>query len=697
MTEDQKYSDFMYELMTTNEESNDKLETTFIENQCSFLVDQDVLQSFHILQYDNPESNCRVDAWGLKPVINSDSDLSLVLVLSDFRDGQELESQALSTFRSYLEKGRRFFMSCLKDSFRFEELRCADESVISLADYIFENRESIFDVTIIGITNTRITSRNNTLVISENSKYDYLFHYDVWDFNRYDKIHSSTLGRESVDIDFVNDYELRGGLKALTADTRSPGMASYLFVLPGQVLYTMYEQWNERLLEQNPRTFLQFSTKVNKGLKNTLNKNPDRFFSYNNGITAVASGVDYDALSGSILSIKNFQIVNGGQTTASIYNCARNAKKKNELFFLDRVFVMVKMTVIEDPDKAMEIIPKISEYSNTQNKVSSSAFSIHHEYHKKMEEYSRKIWAPASSGQETHWYYERVQGQYKNAINLCKTPSEKKLFERQNPKNQMFKTVDLAKYVLAFDKRPDIVCKGAQKCYAEFCRDVLKADKDSDEIQKYDGTLNEGLFKENCAKALIYKALEKRQGNGVRFVSVPYIIASVINNLEKKGFILNFDYVWKKQWDNDALFDLLAAYDKTVLDCITSSMPQNTSLLSEWAKKPECWRIVEKINLNIGPLKNYVISLDEYLDIQKNDKIEQKAMNEAEAQVYCLNKGNSYWVKLKAFIIENKIQCTPSGLQMLDKASKPKSYISGPTSMYLLRLEERAKKAGFDE
>ena len=198
-------------------------------------------------------------------------------------------------------------------------------------------------------------------------------------------------------------------------------------------------------------------------------------------------------------------------------------------------------------------------------------------------------------------------------------------------------------------------------------------------------------------RILIYKALEKRQGNGVRFVSVPYIIASVINNLEKKGFILNFDYVWKKQWDNDALFDLLAAYDKTVLDCITSSMPQNTSLLSEWAKKPECWRIVEKINLNIGPLKNYVISLDEYLDIQKNDKIEQKAMNEAEAQVYCFNKGNSYWVKLKAFIIENKIQCTPSGLQMLDKASKPKSYISGPTSMYLLRLEERAKKAGFDE
>lgn len=700
MTEDQKYTDFLRDLINYDEESNNNdLETSFIEDQCNFLVDQDVLQSFHVLQYDNQELNCRVDAWGLKPVIDSDSDLSLVLVLSDFHGEQELESQPLSSFRSYLEKGRRFFMACMKDSFRFDKLRYEAESVRSLADYIYENKEAIYDVTIIGITNTKITSRSNTLVISENSKNDYLFHYDVWDFCRYDKIHSSTLGRESVDIDFVNDYELSGGLKALTADTRSPGMSSYLFVLPGQVLYTMYEQWNERLLEQNPRTFLQFSTKVNKGLKNTLNKAPDRFFSYNNGITAVASGVDYDERTGTISSIKNFQIVNGGQTTASIFNCARSAKKKNELFFLDRVFVMVKMTVIEDPEKAMEIIPKISEYSNTQNKVSSSAFSIQHEYHKKMEEYSRKIWAPASSGQETHWYYERVQGQYKNAINLCRTPGEKKLFERQNPKAQMFKTVDLAKYVFAFNKRPDIVCKGAQKCYAEFCRDILKADKDSDEIQKYDGTLNEGLFKENCAKALIYKALEKRQGNGVRFVSVPYIIASVVKNLEKRGFVLNFDYVWRKQWDNNVFFDLLASYDEAVLECITSAMPQNTSLLSEWAKKPDCWRIVENLSLDVSPLKDYVISLNEYLDTQKDDKKEQKAMNEAEAQVYCFTKGYKYWAKLRDFVRENKIQCTPSGFQMLERASKPNTLISisGPYAVYLLRLEERAIKAGFDE
>ena len=582
MTEEQKYTDFLRDLISFDEESNNNdLEMTFIEDQCSFLVDQDVLQSYHVLQYDNQDLNCRVDAWGLKPVVDSESDLSLVLILSDFRGVQDLESQPLSSFRSFLEKGRRFFMSCMKDTFRFDCIRYERESVKSLADYIYENKDSIYDVTIIGITNTKITSRSNTLVISENSRNDYLFHYDVWDFCRYDKIHSSSLGRESVDIDFVNDYELEGGLKALTADTKSPGMTSYLFVLPGQVLYTMYEQWNERLLEQNPRTFLQFSTKVNKGLKNTLNKNPDRFFSYNNGITAVASGVDYDERTGTISSITNFQIVNGGQTTASIFNCARNAKKKNELFFLDRVFVMVKMTVIEDSDKAMEVIPKISEYSNTQNKVSSSAFSIHHEYHKKMEEFSRKVWAPASSGEETHWYYERVQGQYKNAINLCRTPSEKKLFERQNPKLQMFKTVDLAKYVFAFNKRPDIVCKGAQKCYAEFCRDILKADKDSEETQKYDGSLNENLFKENCAKALIYKALEKRQGNGVRFVSVPYIIACVANNLEKRGYTFDYQSIWKRQWNNERFFDLLALYDDPVLVKIIMLMPEDVKILSE--------------------------------------------------------------------------------------------------------------------
>ena len=701
MSENEKYADYMQSVVDyAIDTPNNNLEVAFIERQCDFLVEQDVLQSYHILRYDNDNKNCRIDAWGLKPAIEPGEELSLVLILSDFRNDQELESMPLSTFRSYLEKGRRFFLSCLKDSFRFDDLKFESESVKSFADYICDNRDNLYDITIVGLTNTKVVSRDKTLVISENAKADYIFHYDVWDFCRYDKIYSSTLGRESVDINFVNDYELSDGLKALTADTQSPGMTSYLFVLPGTILYKMYEQWNERLLEQNPRTFLQFSTKVNKGLRNTLTKNPDRFFCYNNGLTAVASDVEYNSQNGTIASITNFQIVNGGQTTASIFNCARNAQKKKELFYLDKVFVMVKMTVINDDEKALEIIPKISEYSNTQNKVSSSAFSIHHEYHKKMEEFSRKIWAPAPSGQETHWYYERVQGQYKNAINLCKTPGEKKLFEKQNPKIQMFKTVDLAKYVFAFDMRPDVVCKGSQKCYAEFCKVVLKADKDSEEALKYDGSLNENLFKENCMKALIFKALEKRQGNGVRFVSVPYIIACVTKNLKKHGLILDFQTLWKRQWDNEKLFNLLSSYDRVVLQKITSLMPDNVQILSEWAKKPECWTALQGLDLDVSFLKDYAISEAEYEEQKKDSKGDLKITNEAEAQVYCFTKGYTYWTNLKKYAVDNNVK--PSSTMeasILDIACNPKSYIrlSGKQALILVKFESRVKKAGFED
>ena len=698
MSEEQKYCDYMQSVVEYASETTDNnLEVSFIERQCDFLVEQDVLQSYHVLRYDNPDKNCKIDAWGLKSSIESDSELSLVLILSDFRETKDLETMPLSTFRSYLEKGRRFFLSSLKESFRFEDLRNENERVKSFADYIYEKKDDLYDVTIVGITNTKIVSRDKTLVISENTKSDYIFHYDVWDFCRYDKIYSSTLGRESVDIDFVNDYEMAGGLKALTADTKSPGMTSYLFVLPGAVLYKMYEQWNERLLEQNPRTFLQFSTKVNKGLRNTLTKNPDRFFCYNNGLTAVASDVNYDEHSGSITSITNFQIVNGGQTTASIFNCARNAQKKKEFFFLDKVFVMVKMTVINDSEKAIEIIPKISEYSNTQNKVSSSAFSIHHEYHKKMEEFSRKIWAPASSGKETHWYYERVQGQYKNAINLCSTPGAKKLFETQNPKLQMFKTVDLAKYIFAFDMRPDVVCRGSQKCYAEFCRAILKADKDSEEeTMKYDGSLNEFLFRENCIKAMIFKALEKRQGNGVRFVSVPYIIACVTNNLKKQGLVFDFQSLWKRQWNNERLFDLLASYDDAVLEKITSLMSDNIQILSEWAKKSDCWFALQKLNLDISPLKDYTITEDEYESQKKGNRSDVKEMNETEAQVYCFKKGFQYWIKLRDYIHENDIFPSTVENSILNMACTPKKFLTGKQPLALVKLENRAIKAGFE-
>jgi hypothetical protein len=97
-----------------------------------------------------------------------------------------------------------------------------------------------------------------------------------------------------------------------------------------------------------------------------------------------------------------------------------------------------------------------------------------------------------------------------------------------------------------------------------------------------DGSVNENFFKENCAKALIFKALEERQGNGVRFVSVPYIISLVVSTLERRDLVLDYQNIWRKQWDNDILFDTLAGYDQ-LLSQIIETMPEtsNCSLSGE--------------------------------------------------------------------------------------------------------------------
>lgn len=688
------YTEYFNSLLEFHKETdNSDLSESYLEEQCTFLVDQDVLQSFHIIKYNNSSKNCRVDAWGLKPAVDNSLEGNLVLIISDFRDSETIVSQTLSAFRNYIEKGKRFFLNSLKDLFRLDELRKENDDVKALADFIYLNRNSIYDITIVGLTNTIISSRSNTLVISEISNSDFLFHYDVWDFDRCQKIWASQKGRESIDIDFVDDYGLANGIKALTADIKAADMMSFLFVLPGEVLYTMYEQWNERLLEQNPRTFLQFTGKVNKGIRRTLVNEPERFFCYNNGITAVASGVDYDVSNGNLLCIRNFQIVNGGQTTASIFNSARKAKKRKEEFHLEKVFVMVKMTVVENEDIAKDLIPSISEYSNTQNKVSSSAFSIHHVYHKKMEEFSRNIWTPVVGGIETHWYYERVLGQYKNAINLCRTPGEKSLFEKQNPKMQMYKTVDLAKYIFAFDKHPDVVCLGAQKCYAAFCKTYLGGDKESEEKQINDGSLNESLFKENCMKAMIFKALEKRQGNGVRFVSVPYIIACIIVNLEQRNLYFDLQSLWKNQLNNE-LPDLLASFDKTVIDKITETMPLGTAILSEWAKKPDCWRQLQFLRLDTRCLEPYCLNKDMYDEQKTDNKRSTKEIGEVEAQIYVFEKGIPYWKTIREFVSNKGIKVDTIQSSILNQLISGK-IISGKQSKLLVKLENTIIKEGF--
>ncbi|MEZ5284682.1 MAG: AIPR family protein [Vicinamibacterales bacterium] len=310
----------------------------------------------------------------------------------------------------------------------------------------------------------------------------------MWDIGRLHRFAGSG-GREEIVVDLEADFG--GGLPVLPAHLSDAGYQAFLAVVPGSQLAAVYERWGARLLEQNVRVFLQARGSVNKGIRNTIENDPEMFFAYNNGITATAEGVETSRDSGGLVvrSVRNLQIVNGGQTTASIHAASR--KKDVDL---SKVFVQMKLSIIE-PSRALDVVPRISEFANSQNRVNAADFFANHPFHVRFEEFSRRVFAPSPDGsfRESKWFYERARGQYQDARTLLNAAQRKK-FDLEYPKMQLVEKTDLAKFLNSWRGHPDIVSKGSQKNFAEFARHIgAEWSKDSD-------AFNEHFYRQSIAR-----------------------------------------------------------------------------------------------------------------------------------------------------------------------------------------------------
>lgn len=254
---------------------------------------------------------------------------------------------------------------------------------------------------------------------------------------------------EPISIDFVN--RTGKSLPCLSIPTGNDQYETYLAAVPGDVLANVYEEYGARLLEMNVRSFLQFTVGTNKGIRQTILKEPHMFLAYNNGIAATAESVELTENGQAIKSLTGLQIVNGGQTTASIFYTNRKDKAD-----VSRIFVQMKLSVIKTRDDVGTIVNNISRYANTQNKVSESDLSANSPFHAELEKLSRAMWTPVQTGQnqQTHWFYERARAQYKNALAREFSATNKKKFELQNPRKQLFVKEDLAKYVNVWNELP---------------------------------------------------------------------------------------------------------------------------------------------------------------------------------------------------------------------------------------------------
>jgi hypothetical protein len=387
---------------------------------------------------------------------------------------------------------------------------------------------------------------------------------------------------------------------------------SYLAIIPGIALASIYERFGSRLLEQNVRSFLQFNGKINKGIRTTIMKEPEMFLAFNNGIAATADEIELEVSedgNGKIISVvKDLQIVNGGQTTASIYHTQKKDKAD-----ISNIFVQVKLSVVKNKEKFSEIVSRISEYANTQNKVSVSDLSSNQPYHIEFEKLSRNIFTPITDSKpiQTKWFYERARGQYKNAILKDGfTPSRKKAFDLKNPKQQLFNKEELAKYINAYQEitdgkkiliGPHYVVRGNQKNYVQFINYNLK--------KKLDNL----YFEDTIAKAILYRAAEKAYGikpnaiGDMRYITVPFAV-TLLNCLTKNQ--LDLYKIWKAQDVSEPLKSLFHKMMSAIEPFIKETAPGG--LYGEWAKKEECWIKV----------KNNDFGFD--LSIIKQDLIDKK-------------------------------------------------------------------------
>lgn len=516
---------------------------------------------------------------------------TLDLFVTIYNGDSTIQSIQKGDANKTIERAVKFFRNAIYKDYvnEIEESSEIFDLAQTLAN-VPEVKEYLTRVNIFLLTNGEVKS---DVKISDTIA-GYTIFYRIIDINYLFNL--SDKSRVPIEIDFE-----QAGYKVpcIVNEIENTEYQSWLAIIPGIALADIYEQYGARLLEQNVRSFLQFTGKINKGIRNTILKEPHMFMAFNNGIAATAEEITITDLPNNqgktIAKVKDFQIVNGGQTTASIYHTWKKDKVD-----ISNVFVPVKLTIVKNRDNFSEIVGRIAEYANTQNKVSASDLSSNKENHVIIEKLSRTIWAPPIHGEtiQTRWFYERSRGQYKNErVRFGITPSKRKQFDKQNPRSQMFTKESLAKFINSYKEvyngkklviGPHVVVRGSQKNYAQFLNYNFNFKPDNI------------WFEDAIAKAILFSSAEKIYGvkpnaiGDMRYITVPYSIAWL-------GYRLNYKLDLYKIWKNQSLSENLKSKLYEVMSKVEEYIKTNAlgSLYGEWAKKEECWNAIKNESFDI--------------------------------------------------------------------------------------------------
>jgi len=549
------------------------------------------------------------------------------LVVSNYKDDDGVSNIKVppSEVDRYFKLAKAFFSRSLKNLKDDIELSLQAHELASL---INECKQEIRSVKIILITDCLTQKRPAEHELFEGIEITYV----VWDLERVCN-YCRTGERQKIVIEF-SKY-CGGALPCVVRENGAP-YTTYLGFVPGAALADMYGHWGIKMLDMNVRVFLSSRGNVNKGIRDTIRNRPEMFCAFNNGITAFARKVHLTELGEScgILSAEDFQIVNGGQTTASLYHTRLKDKAS-----LESIAVQMKLTVVHNPDDVEDIVPKISEYSNTQNKVQVADLAANHPPHTEIQRISNSQLAPDPTGgsKQSYWFYERTRGSYEEQRNLtARTEAQKKQFDEMRPKSQKFDKVKFGKVWNTYLRLPHVVSCGGQKNFVKF----------NSWLQNQKGEDWSKFFKKTVALIILWNWTERmvrRQGyQGYHHNIVAYTLSWFFSLTE---FKIDLDKIWDTQKISQPIQEFLEYLSSTV----NSHIRNTTTNITEYCKREECWNKLAKLSADLP--KNIET---EYISGTPEKKPNYFDANPevSEAYTFCNNFSANQWFALAKWLKE---------------------------------------------
>ncbi len=416
---------------------------------------------------------------------------------------------------------------------------------------------------------------------------------DIVDIER---IYNLEEGPEDLEIN-VADFNC-SPIPCLKANLSTDIYETYIAIVPGPFLAKIYKEYGPKLLKANVRSFLNMKGDVNKGIRDTIRNEPDKFFAYNNGISTMAKNISIVEEEGKqfITSFLGLQIINGGQTTASL--ALASIKDKNPL---DGIFIQMKLTIVKSSEK--EFIRNIAKFANSQTKVTKTDLHSSHDYYVQLETLSRRIFAPVRQGEikPTKWFFERTKNQYNQPF-LTKKIAEINAYKYLYPQKQKVTIEEAAKYLNLAELRPFDVAWGAQENASRFHRLI---EKRWDEDNTF---CNDTYFKELMGKCLFYKFIKQviskaewykeKKGNLAQLIA--YTFSKFVYEASRLSKTIDYLDFWQEQQVNYIYSNDIELIAKIIFDLFYDSSANRTDV-REYCKRLECWEDVKSLQFTFSP------------------------------------------------------------------------------------------------